>query len=388
MSTKTRAASTTWSTPVSRPRRLWVWWTSGKDSAWSLHRARCDDRWEVQGLLGVVNKPHGRSETHGVRTGLVEQQARAVGLPLQWVEYDWQHSSKSYERVVRGAFVDLRESGVEAIAFSDLSAARHRERSSALAEAAELEPVFPLWGRNPRDHVSSMLAAGLSARISSVVTEALPAEFAGRRFDTGFLADLPAYVDVCGEADEFHTFVEWAPGWNNRVAVTPKRTIDRYGMAVADLWGRNSSRTSRLAVAGVVSPTDWRPFHDVARLRRLKRFVDAQLTTNLRVDAVAAHIGLTPSGFGRFFRRHVGFTFGHYVALRRVDMACRFLRDPDVPVTIVARSVGLGTDRNLRRVFKKVAGCTPSEYRESLLRQRWFGSSSDRLGTNRHRPLA
>ncbi len=324
-----------------------------------------------------MNRPLGRVRTHGVRPGLIERQASAVGLRLLWVMYDWQGSSKAYEREIGLAFSDLRAGGAEAIAFSDLYAERHGERLSALAVAAGLEPVFPLWGLDPRDHASTMLTAGVSARVCSVATEALPAKFAGRRFDADFLADLPAHVDPCGEADEFHTFVEWAPGWKKRIEVDWVRTIDRFGSAVADLAAKDDATEPPPFVVGgnldwsdaggFANGADYCPFRSIERLRRVERYVAERLAEEFQIDDVAAVAAMTANGFGRFFRRHVGVTFGSWLACRRVEKACELLRGPDLPVDFIARAVGLGTDRNLRRVFQKVLRCSPSEYRKRHL---------------------
>ena len=362
-----------------RGKRLWIWWTSGKDSAWTLYSAARDPRWEPRGLVTAVNEPYGAAETHGVGVELIKRQAAAVGLPLRLIEYDSQRSSIDYEEAITQVFGDLCREGAEAIAFSDLSAARHRERSTALAAAAGLEPVFPLWGRDSRLHASSMLSMELSAWVCSVVTEALPATFVGRRFDESFLADLPSHVDPCGETDEFHTFVEWAPGFKEPILVEPVRTIDRYDYAIAELelvaWRRRRHHASLRRRAKPDDRTAGRtgaerdPFHDIERLRRVKRYVDQRLADRLYVDAVAGVAAMTSSGFGRYFRRHVGMTFGSWLARRRVDRACALLSDPDLPVTRVAKAVGLGSDRNLRRVFRKVTGSSPSEYRRQYLRR-------------------
>ncbi|MGH2410705.1 MAG: hypothetical protein ACRDGS_10095, partial [Chloroflexota bacterium] len=63
------------------PRAL-LSWSSGKDSAWALHILRQQRQVEVVGLLTTVNTRYGRVAMHAVRYELLEQQARATGLPL------------------------------------------------------------------------------------------------------------------------------------------------------------------------------------------------------------------------------------------------------------------------------------------------------------------
>jgi hypothetical protein len=59
-------------------------WSSGKDSAWSLHILRERSDIQAVGLLTTVNQAFERVAMHAVRTELVRAQAEAVGLPL-WV---------------------------------------------------------------------------------------------------------------------------------------------------------------------------------------------------------------------------------------------------------------------------------------------------------------
>ena len=63
-------------------KRILLSWSSGKDSAWSLHVLRQQGQYEIVGLLTTFNEAAGRVAMHAVRRELVEQQASAAGLPL------------------------------------------------------------------------------------------------------------------------------------------------------------------------------------------------------------------------------------------------------------------------------------------------------------------
>ena len=80
-----------------------------------------------------------------------------------------------------------------------------------------------------------MIASGLEAYIATVDLKKLQPEFAGRKFDAGLLADLPAAVDPCGENGEFHTCVVDGPMFSRRIAVTSGDRVERDGYAYRDL---------------------------------------------------------------------------------------------------------------------------------------------------------
>ena len=71
--------------------------------------------------------------------------------------------------------------------------------------------VFPLWGEDTAALAQRFIRSGYRAILTCVDTTQLDPEFAGRQFDSSFLADLPDSVDPCGERGEFHTCVYAGP---------------------------------------------------------------------------------------------------------------------------------------------------------------------------------
>ena len=80
-----------------------------------------------------------------------------------------------------------------------------------------------------------MVAAGVDAVVSCVDTDQLPAVFAGRRWGSDLLADLPDGVDPCGENGEFHTCVTAAPDFAFDLDVSVAGAVHDGQFAYADL---------------------------------------------------------------------------------------------------------------------------------------------------------
>jgi diphthamide synthase (EF-2-diphthine--ammonia ligase) len=80
-----------------------------------------------------------------------------------------------------------------------------------------------------------MVAGGLRAWITCVDTHQAPREWAGRRFDAQFLAELPEGIDPCGERGEFHTFAFAGPMFSGPIATRVGETSEREGFAYADV---------------------------------------------------------------------------------------------------------------------------------------------------------
>lgn len=210
-------------------------WSSGKDSAWSLHVLRQKPEVEVVGLLTTVNAVFNRVAMHGVRSEILQAQAAAAGLPLHVVELPWPCPNEEYEKRM-GSFVEqAMANGVEAMAFGDLFLEDIRKYRENKLSSTGLRPVFPLWLRDTTALAHEMIGGGLETWVSVIDQSKLDASFAGRRFDASFLADLPAGIDPCGENGEFHTCVTAGPMFSAPIAVKVGETVLRDGFAFADL---------------------------------------------------------------------------------------------------------------------------------------------------------
>jgi uncharacterized protein (TIGR00290 family) len=215
--------------------KLLLSWSSGKDSAWTLHRLRAQNQYEIAGLVTTVNEEFGRVAMHAVREELLEAQARAAGLPLWRVPLPWPCPDAEYEARMRALIERARAEGVTHMAFGDLfleDVRAYRERQLA---GTGVTPVFPLWGSNTASLAREMLRGGLRARLTCVDPKQLAREFAGREFDEELLAALPAPADPCGENGEFHTFCHAGPMYREAVAIRAGDVVERDGFVFADV---------------------------------------------------------------------------------------------------------------------------------------------------------
>lgn len=225
--------------------RTVVSWSSGKDSAYALHVLRADRARHVVGLVTTVSTPYDRVSMHGVRRALLEQQARATGLPVHTVEIPSPCSNTDYERAMRAVVDRLVATGVQEIAFGDLFLEDIRAYRTERLAGTGLRPIFPLWGRSTSALAHEILRAGFDARVVCVDPRKIDRSFAGRRYDGALLAELPPEVDPCGENGEFHTCVVGGPVFRHPIPVRAGPIVEREGFVFADLIpraGRSGAR--------------------------------------------------------------------------------------------------------------------------------------------------
>jgi len=216
-------------------RRILLSWSSGKDSAWSLHVLRQRREYEVVGLLTTFNGEADRVAMHAVRRELVERQAAAAGLPLWDVALPWPCSNLQYELLMARTCARAVAEGISGVAFGDLFLEDVRAYREKQMKGSGLEPIFPVWGMATGALAREMIASGVRAKLTCVDTGKLDRSFAGREFDEGLLADLPSDVDPCGERGEFHSFVYAGPMLNGVVGVSVGATVLRDSFVFADL---------------------------------------------------------------------------------------------------------------------------------------------------------
>lgn len=210
-------------------------WSSGKDSAWTLHVLRSRQELEVVGLLTTINQQFERVAMHAVRVELLRAQAAAAGLPLHEVGIPWPCSNEQYEAAMSAAVQRARADGVTVMAFGDLFLEDIRQYREQKLSGSGIRPIFPLWQLPTRELAHAMQSAGLRARLTCVNPRKLPKGLVGREFDAALLAELPPGVDPCGEHGEFHSFAHAGPMFEHAIPIRAGEVVERDGFVFADL---------------------------------------------------------------------------------------------------------------------------------------------------------
>jgi uncharacterized protein (TIGR00290 family) len=220
--------------------KIWLSWSSGKDSAWALHALRASPQYQVTALLTTINADAGRVAMHAVREELLAAQAAALGLPLFKVPIPMKCTNIVYEEAMGVAMARAREAGVFGVAFGDLFLEDLRRYREEKLRAVGMTCLFPIWQRDTRTLARDMVASGLRAHLTCVDPKHLDRSFAGRVFDAKLLDDLPSEVDSCGENGEFHSFAFAGPMFSTPLRVTPGEIVESDGFIFADLLSANS----------------------------------------------------------------------------------------------------------------------------------------------------
>jgi uncharacterized protein (TIGR00290 family) len=198
-------------------------WSGGKDSALALHFVRqqhVDLR--IAKLVTCISQAYNRVSMHGVRRQLIEDQARAIGLPIEFIVIP-RHDDPTcpmahtvpgtdfppndvYSRTMLAAFERLKVAGIGVIVFGDIFLEDLRAYREKLLAHVGLEGCYPLWGRESDALFEEFVQLGFQAVTVCVDTKRLTDNYCGRLLDSAFRKSLPSECDPCGERGEYHSF--------------------------------------------------------------------------------------------------------------------------------------------------------------------------------------
>ena len=182
-------------------------WSGGKDCAMTLHKLRQKGEYEVVALLTTLTRDYDRICMHGVRSILLEQQARTLGLPLEKIFISKNASNEEYEMRMQETLEKYRVEGVNAAVFGDIFLEDLRTyREEKLAQVG-MKALFPIWKRDTAELACAFIDLGFKAVVTCANSNLLESSLVGSAYDEQFLSTLPEAVDPCGENGEFHTFV-------------------------------------------------------------------------------------------------------------------------------------------------------------------------------------
>lgn len=98
-------------------------------------------------------------------------------------------------------------------------------------------------------------------------------------------------------------------------------------------------------------------------IHRALKFIHENLGETLDLDLVAKSACLSRCYFSRKFKEATRIAFTEYVAKSRVEAAKKLLTNPQIRVSEIAFQVGFQSLTHFNRVFKRVVGLSPTQFR-------------------------
>jgi AraC family transcriptional regulator len=98
-------------------------------------------------------------------------------------------------------------------------------------------------------------------------------------------------------------------------------------------------------------------------LQQAKEFLDDSFSQTVTLSAIAESVGVHPVYLAHSFRKHYQCSIGEYLRRRRVEFACHKISTSKDSLINIALAAGFSNQSHFSRIFKRVTGMSPSQYR-------------------------
>jgi AraC-like DNA-binding protein len=109
---------------------------------------------------------------------------------------------------------------------------------------------------------------------------------------------------------------------------------------------------------------------DSLMTRRAKNYVASHQSDPIKLEEIARALNVSRFHFCRSFKQTIGLTFVEYLSRVRIEKAKVLLHNHNLRVSEIAYEVGFQTITHFNRIFRKLVGCSPTEYRSNLAKIR------------------
>lgn len=99
---------------------------------------------------------------------------------------------------------------------------------------------------------------------------------------------------------------------------------------------------------------------------KARRFIQEHSDEELSLTQVAKAVNISPNHLSERFKQVTGGNFVDYIARTRFEKARVLLRSGDLRVSEIAFATGFQSLSQFNRVFRKLSGKSPTEYRAAM----------------------
>ncbi|QOX64747.1 response regulator [Anoxybacterium hadale] len=98
--------------------------------------------------------------------------------------------------------------------------------------------------------------------------------------------------------------------------------------------------------------------------KRAKEYIKSNYSKSITLEDVAREINVSPQYLSKLFKEETGENFIDYLTSIRIRIAKSLLEGDDLSIKEICYSIGYSDPNYFSRIFKKIVGATPTEYKE------------------------
>lgn len=101
------------------------------------------------------------------------------------------------------------------------------------------------------------------------------------------------------------------------------------------------------------------------RIKEILTYIHHHFNQEISIQSLSERFYLSPTYLSQLFKKEVGENFVEYLSRQRIQYACKLLAETDMTVSQVGEKCGFNDYFYFTRIFKRLNGMTPTQYRDS-----------------------
>lgn len=201
-------------------------------------------------------------------------------------------------------------------------------------------------------------------KIPGLMVNALVVHFHETIFK-GPLAILPEMQGINQLIFESHSGIKFTGDAKEHIKIQMKNILKSTGIEklvnlikILDFMAKTTEK-QLLASPGY---TKIRKSADFDRFDKAHRYMIDNFQNNIDLETISSIVGMTPSSFCRYFKKHTGRSFHTGLNEIRIGHACKLLIQNKMSISGVCFESGFSNVSNFNEQFKKIKGISPSHY--------------------------
>lgn len=98
-------------------------------------------------------------------------------------------------------------------------------------------------------------------------------------------------------------------------------------------------------------------------IKEILNYVNMNFYTEISIQSISQKFFINPNYVSYLFKKEVGLNYTEYLTKLRIDLACKLLKESKLTIQMISEKSGYNDYFYFTRIFKKVMGMTPNEYR-------------------------
>lgn len=202
-----------------------VLFSGGKDSTMAVYAA-LEVKEDVKYLLSMKSRNDESYMFHVPNIHITDLLSEALDIPIMSVETDGIKEEELED--LKAAFVNLKDSGVEAIYTGALYSVYQKSRIERLGDEVGLKIISPYWHVDELEYMHKIVSLGFKIMICGVAAWGLDESWLGRIIDDETIEELVKLnekyqVDIAFEGGEAETLAIDGPIFKKRIEILKYR---------------------------------------------------------------------------------------------------------------------------------------------------------------------